>query len=414
MSEKGWFGCTLVMALAFCLLAAGFNYIVDPWGLSEAVSIPGFNERKPEPLTVGRLHKAYGALRVRPVAVAMGTSTAEHGINMEHPAWRGFEPAYNYSFPGATIAEIRTFLEQAHRHSPIKRAVIGLELSAFNAHRTPNAQSEQALEAMENPLARIRPFFTRGMLAASFDTILHQPVLGAYFMPNGQSSPQAFEQWRDKRGGSRNLFVTGVRQTVRGLMPRPAYRFELQRGGEPATLEEVRDLLAFARREGIELQFFISPVHAWQLETIRAIGLWPSFEYWKQQLARIIGPDSGATGAVLWDFADYGALTNEDVPPAGDPAAQMRWFWDSLHYKAALGDVVQDRMAGTRASGVRAPVGYGVRIDAQTVDEHLLQVRERQAQYRATHPADIAEIEALTARELQTLRGSGAATGDRK
>ena len=62
------------------------------------------------------------------------------------------------------------------------------------------------------------------------------------------------------------------------------------RAGAPSTLEQFRALLRFGEREGIELRFFFSPYHAWQYETLAAMGLWPTFEYWKQQLARIVTP----------------------------------------------------------------------------------------------------------------------------
>lgn len=408
MTAKKWLVCVAALATAICVLVAGVNFMVDPWGLNEAITIDGFNVHKPDPLGTARLHKAYAVMRLKPAAVAMGTSTAEHGINMQHPAWRGFGTVYNLSFPGATIVEIKDFLREAHRTSPVRRATIGLELFSFNAHREASAQTAQAVGAMRSALARVRPYFTGGMLADAFNTVLHQASLGTYFLPNGQSSLESFVQWRARAKGHHNLYAFSSRKTVRGLLLKPKYRFEFQRGKEASTLDQFRELLEFARQEGIELKFFFSPYHAWQLETIRAVGLWSNFEYWKQQLALMVDaysqPAAGGPVVTLWDFADYSAITTEAVSTPGDIEARMRWSWDGQHYTTELGDLLQDRMSGLSTSAATLPDGYGVRLDAHNVNAHLLMVRERQKQYHESHPADVAEVEAIVTKTLNSLR----------
>ena len=407
VSAKQWFGWTVCLAAAICLLVAGVNFVIDPWGLNGAVSVAGFNERKPDPLAVARLHKAHAVVRQKPAAVALGSSTSEHGLDMRHPAWRDFGSVYNLSIPGASIAELDAFLRAAHRVSPIKRAVIGLDLFSFNAHLVPNVQSEQALEAMRSVWGRIQYYFTRGMLAAALDTVLRQPFLFTYFLPSGQSSEHAFEQWRVRSNGHHNLFAHSVGQTVRGLLPKPAHRFEFQRGREVSTLERFRRLLEFARHESIELQVFISPSHAWHLETINAIGLWPSFEYFKQQLAGIVEPyshlPSGAARVTLWDFAVHNAVTAERVPTPNDVEAQMRWFWDAMHYKVEFGVLIQDHMSGSATPAAPDSNIYGVQLTAQNVDAHLLALRERQKHYADSHKSDIAKVQAIAAKALASL-----------
>src|SRR4051794_35563137 len=40
----------------------------------------------------------------------------------------------------------------------------------------------------------------------------------------------------------------------------------------------------------------------------------------------------------LIDFSGYNEFTTEPVPSDGDRGAQMQWYWESGHYKSALGD----------------------------------------------------------------------------
>jgi len=401
VNAKKWLRSVVALSAAFCLLAGGINYLVDPWGLNGALMIEGFNASKIEPLATARLHKAHAVMRLHPSAVALGTSTAEHGIDMRHPSWRDNGAAYNLSFPGATIGEISAVLQQAHRVSPLKRAVIGLDFFSFNANLEASPQTEEALETMRNPLARLRPYFTRGMLAASFRAVTSRSGASPYFLPSGQSSRDSFEQWRTRSQGHLNLFAFSGQQTVIRLLPKADSQFEFQRAGGPSTLEQFRTLLQFAEREGIELRFFFSPYHAWQYETLAAMGLWPTFEYWKQQLAQIVTPFAGAA---LWDFADYGDVTTEAVPARGDLEARLRWTWDGQHYTPELGDLVQDRMSGLHAAPVSLPEYFGVRLSADNVDAHLLAVRERRQQYRANHPTTIAMVDGIVARTLEKRR----------
>ena len=401
MNAKKWLLSVVALSAAFCLLAGGINYVVDPWGLNCALVIDGFNANKIEPLATARLHKAHAVLRLHPSAVALGTSTAEHGIDMQHPSWRDSGTVYNLSFPGATIGEISAMLQQAHRVSPLKRAVIGLDFFSFNANLEASPQTEEALEAMRNPLARLRPYFTRGMLAASFRAVRSQSGAAPYFLPSGQSSRESFEQWRTRSQGHLNLFAFSGQQTVLRLLPKTDSRFEFQRAGAPSTLKQFRALLEFGEREGIELRFFFSPYHAWQYETLAAMGLWPTFEYWKQQLAQIVTPFAGAA---LWDFADYAPMTTEAVPARGDLGVHLRWTWDGQHYTPELGDLLQDRMAGLQSAPEMLPEFFGVRLNAGNVDAHLLAVRERRQQYRATHATTIAMADGIVVRTLEKRR----------
>ena len=131
------------------------------------------------------------------------------------------------------------------------------------------------------------------------------------------------------------------------------------------------------------------------------MGLWPTFEYWKQQLAQIVTPFAGAA---LWDFADYAPMTTEAVPARGDLGVHLRWTWDGQHYTPELGDLVQDRMAGLQAAPERLPEFFGVRLNAGNVDAHLLAVRERRQQYRAMHATTVAMADGIVVRTLEKRR----------
>ena len=73
MVAKRWFVWTMAFSALICALVAALNFVVDPWALNGVVSIIDFNKLKPDPIGIGRLHKAYTEVRVKPAAIVLGT-----------------------------------------------------------------------------------------------------------------------------------------------------------------------------------------------------------------------------------------------------------------------------------------------------------------------------------------------------
>jgi hypothetical protein len=73
----------------------------------------------------------------------------------------------------------------------------------------------------------------------------------------------------------------------------------------------------------------------------------------------------------------------------------MRNYWDSSHFKESVGDLVLDRMYGLNAPGRVVPFDFGVRVTTSNIESHLAAVRQRQAEYRASHSVDVEALAAL-------------------
>jgi len=403
-SASRWFMGVLAVAVTTAVSVGAFNVVVDPWGLNYWLQKEGFNRAKPDVVRYSRLAKAHAVVRLKPTGAVFGTSTAEQGLDMAHPVWHDYPRAQNLGFAGATIEEIQLFVQQAHAVSKLRRIVIGLDFFSFNANLGVNPQLQEALGAMRNPLIGWRPYFSWKMFAASLDTLLQQPSLTPYYLMNGQSDPAFMQQWVSASGGHRRVFLFSERGLVKGLLPQPSLRFELQKGSAPSSIDHLRELAEFAQREGIELRLFFSPTHARLLETIRILKLWPHFEFWKQQAVLAVEPIAQrANGRIsIWDFADYSAITAEPLPAERDATTRMRWFWDAQHYKPELGNLVLDRLFGSGTAGAFSPPGYGVQVNAANINKHLLGLRGRQQAYEAAHQDELAEIRANIEKALRT------------
>ena len=61
--------------------------------------------------------------------------------------------------------------------------------------------------------------------------------------------------------------------------------------------------------------------------------------------------EAQAGGARLLDFSLRHRLTTETIPASGDRASVPLHYWESGHFKEALGDHIIRRIAGEEASG---------------------------------------------------------------
>ena len=134
----------LILSVFVPMLAvAGFVIGIDPYYVFGAPSWKGVNAVRPfyEPHVI--IAKPYQMRRLRPDAVALGSSRAEAGIDPRHPAW-GTSSVFNFAMPSSTSYD--TMLAFTHAQAvgrPLKRAVLGLDFFAFNFFMTRNQDQKE-------------------------------------------------------------------------------------------------------------------------------------------------------------------------------------------------------------------------------------------------------------------------------
>jgi hypothetical protein len=87
-------------------------------------------------------------------------------------------------------------------------------------------------------------------------------------------------------------------------------------------------------------------------------------------------------------------VTTEALPAPGS-RAEVRFYWDSSHFKDIVGDLVLDRVFGASDSRRTVPPDFGVRLNADTIDAALAHLRADQLAYRRTNPEDAMWIQSL-------------------
>ena len=402
------FGVTVITGIG---AIGAFNIVIDPFLRFDLVTLPGINDQRPVFSSYARSSKAGVVCRMRPAQVAMGTSRVEVGLDPKHRGWRDVSgPVYNLGLAGIGLKELSLTFQHVANTSPLKRAVIGLDFLMFNANREAVVFGTEVLDFDEKQLVlsrsdrcwrtllyNARNLFGDSGLFYSVYTVSHQ--LG----PADERNVNKTGDWQalyDKDGlrsyyplgaqialdilGARIPFEQEGGYVKKVLRPPPDERYCFTRAGQPNTMDTFRDMVRFVRQSGVDVQFYLEPVHARMLLALQYAGLWPQFEDWKRGIVKVLaeeGEESGQSQFPVWDFSGFNAITSEHLPDVDDKSTALRWFWEAAHYKRETGDLILDRVLDYHAPGRVVPGDFGMRLSSENIKSWLVATREAGQNY---------------------------------
>ncbi|HVY34120.1 MAG TPA: hypothetical protein VG960_06840 [Caulobacteraceae bacterium] len=398
-AARRYFLTVLVVIFAALSMVALFNIVIDPYAVWRLVSIPGVNAVKPSETLWGRMAKAETVRRLKPQAIILGSSRAMFSLDPQRPGWRdGRTPLYNLALPRSRMAELRAYFDLAVRVAPVKVAMLELEFYSGNANLQPvNEYDDARMGALG--WSRDLPHLLFGdALGLSLQTIwLNQRAMRGERVLitrrlDGKRDflyPENFDSQATEAGDEQGYLS-------QWLTPDPGSSFCLRNdktGSDP--LRELDGLLRTAESKSVKVIVVVGPVYGRRLEMIRQAGLWPVYEQWKRSVVRIAAAhrgSAGGSGPVVWDFTRFNALTTERFYPAHDPRGPSRYFWDSVHYKDVVGNMILDAVSSDAATAGQAPNGNGMTVTPANVDAQLESERRGLDQFEHEQPDAVREI----------------------
>jgi hypothetical protein len=391
-----WLGATL----AVLALVATFNALVDPYAVLGTPTIAGLTRLKPAAIARPTLAKPYAVERVRANTLLLGSSRVDAGLDPRDPAWpEALRPVFNLGLAGSGPDDFFRILQQALRVSRPKLVIVGIGLDdTLRVAPPPDAvATPQAGTAIDSLAARVRArpdgtpnglywrarlhdlvmsLFTLDATADSVSTLWRQRAGDVSAMtPLGYNTAADFVRWT-RTDGPLGLFLAKDREKAR--------RFLAAARAPAFDLGALGDMIDRASDAGAEVIVMVTPGHVDELELLRQAGLMPLREEWLRQIVAIAGAAGARPGAhvAVWDFSAPSQYTTESPTPR----AGTNWFWESNHFKAALGGLMIRRMLGEDATGI------GIRLDAGNVDAENETVASDLARYEASRPDDVARV----------------------
>jgi hypothetical protein len=407
----------MTSALAI-LLAAAANFVIDPYGLYRYIDREGFNHRKPKAPVTGYLVKPYVVERVRPKTLLLGSSRVEMAVDPESPAWpAAAHPVYNMALPASALYEAVRSLQHVLSVNRPETVVLGLDFFSFlvvkpenhapqAAPREPTEFEKRLLvnaDGSRNSLYQMQRARDFASALFSLDALANSGLTVALQKNGDQPNATAlgFNTMQEypsfvRRDGHHTMF----RQVAGGYLTNYMRSWKSIYYPGTATSREfelLRRMVGLCRANGTRLLLYVHPNHAHVLESYRIAGLWPAFEEWKRALVKLVAEETAAHPAgapiELWDFGGYDDITSEPVPKVRGRA--MQWYWEAGHYKREVGDFVVARMLAKDSRGGTAPSGFGVRLNAQNVEQRLLETRKAQLAYAQDRREEIAALEEI-------------------
>jgi hypothetical protein len=379
-------------------LIGGANWAIDPYQIWDSGSVSHKNFEKPTVEFHQRFSEIQRALKFDPEAAVIGTSRADIGLDPRHVAFSGMR-TFNLATQGQPPVEARLILE---KFPNLKRVVWATDFFTYGC------QHQGTIRDFNQDLFSDR---ARWLSLISITTLRD-----SIFTVLSKSSPMTpWNRWRDDgfrlwNNDGEYIRIFGYHQ--KSLMSEKQYLESLYGsiksihcskadGSNP--LEEYRQALEIAHTRNIDLRLVIGPSHSRQWETLAASGLWDSWETWKRELVRINEGEALKARRdpfPLWDFSGYNGITEEAFPNSQDTKTQMRWYWDSSHYKKETGDLVLNTIFKSDQLDKQGSTDFGFMLSSVNIESHLRSIQEARSTYRRTHLDDVREIENLAAKVL--------------
>ncbi len=412
-AHKTYLTILTLTVLAIGILSAIVNVVVDPYGVHRLVSIAGFNKLKPSAQTNLRLAKTYDVKRVRPDAIFLGNSRVDQGFDPHLASVKFNRVVYNAGLPGSSIYELYRFLEHTQATGRLNRVVLALDVFSFNTNidRAASSFSEGRLlvqgDGTPTPfwdIERIRDvhhiYIAWPTLMKSITTIADQDKGWASTRTILGYNPMIEGQYFIEKTGYKKTFEKKDKNYLRRLRRRQM-NLAPTKSWPIGSMAYFTKIVEFCRKNDIQLDLLIHPFHAHVLEIMHETGIWPTFEAWKRELVAVLASDKArhpnAPEFPLWDFSTYNPMTTEAVP-ADDAKQQMKWFWESSHYKEIAGTVMAIRMYNLPRQEL-VPPGFGVKLNPQNLEAHLQSYAAQRQIYHRTHADEITVLEQLYQRK---------------
>jgi hypothetical protein len=394
--------------IGFITLAAGINYLIDPYGIFSSPRIEFINRDKTQAIGQPHLAKAYLVETADPATLLIGDSRVDVGLNPTSSNWRSdFTPVFNLAIPGNSLPEHLRYLQHALATHQPTTVIIGLSFddcfvwpaSAYKPAQDPAADQNTRLYGegavgLSLWLARIKDFtyalISLDALEDSIMTIFNQNnPYRPYMTALGWHSAGDFRGSVDTEGYY-NVVMAKDRSRVNTLLKwGKAPRFDL---------DPLKKIISLSSAHNAKVIIFTPPSYIDEFEIMKQSKVLAIYDSWKQDLVDVVYRAKNAGKDVsLWDFNRINVYSMETLPGPADRTHQMRWFWETNHFKAELGDRIIASLMEDSGTDL------GIQLTPDNIELQISLMHDRLLEFEQSHERDVRRIESLVSVHLSSL-----------
>ncbi|RAZ55306.1 hypothetical protein [Campylobacter hyointestinalis] len=361
LNYKKWVILFAVFATMFIGFIGIVNFVVDPYGLNQLISIKKFNTNKFSNEKVITRFKLISLVENNFNAIMLGTSRT--GV-MDPSIVDKYLQAktYNISFPGSNLdMQNKLFLYAHHFNKNIKYLIYGIDFMAFNQNRDKKDFPEfYELEDKIRKYEKISKFnlylniktFTYSILTI-LGNIFNKPLEQVY-LKNGMLDYKNYIQ--QYNNGAYN-FDQEAKMQMKGYFSKNGiyknYKFSYD------YLEYFKNIIQFCQNNNIKVFVYIPPMFSDHFDALFSANLYDEFELFKKELAKITN---------FVDFTGHNIISEN-----------KNNYWDSSHLKTELTEVIMARILDNKS--VEVPKDFGVYVTKRNIEQHLDNLRKQIKHY---------------------------------
>lgn len=386
------------ITLLIMVFAVIINRVVDPFLLFGSSYIKMDEFKRPKVLSQERLMKAFAVKILKPNVVFLGTSRCAFSIDPNHIYLRR-KNTYNLCVDGASIYETFRYLQHASFFNKNLEALLFLDFLMFNENDSPVStgfkENYFAVDSNGQEQKMLSPYqflISLETLKASFQTLLSQTSGNSHNL-NGMRNQSFIEKQIYNNKGPK-FFSPRVE---RNYYQKYYNNFSTSSEGR-SSLAVFEQLLEFCEKNNIKLTIIIPPTHARLLEVINEKKIWTNFENWKKNMLQItnrVFEKKSQEKFSIWDFSGYSKFTTESVSLLQSEKSQLRWFWESSHFKKNVGDLILSKVLNKEINSEFDTADFGIRIYSENIHSHLEHIRASGLAWKTSFQNDASDVQTL-------------------
>lgn len=359
MNNKKWIKILLVLCILGFTFVGFVNYIVDPYGFNNKITINKINSKKYSNTLMTTRFKSNILQNGTFDTIMLGTSKI--GV-MDPEVVNKYLNAntFNLDYPASNTLIQNKLFKYAVHHNEIKYLIYGIDFLAFNKNKSMQKDFKEFYELQKKidnfeTISNYDLYFNIETFSKSVKLVIKnilnkQATDVVYFPKNGMREYSNYIE-DDKKG--KFELDKNIRNDVKSYFAAKGFYDNYEFSYE--YLENFRNTIEFCKENNIKVFVYIPSMYSDLFDAINQGNYFKEFEKFKKEIANITD---------YIDFTGHNKLTTN-----------KNNYWDGSHLKVEKTEEIMKNIFNYDL--LEADEKIGIRVTKENIDEHLKNLRKQ-------------------------------------